>query len=88
MDVVSFPQYDTPSHNAGMTTPLYNSLSPIGQARFPRTLVLTLSGVTVAYVVFGIVPYLYFAGVLVSYVPDVHIEHKLSHSSSINAAFA
>ena len=54
---------DTPA--AGMTTPLYNSLSPTGQARFPKTLTLTLGGVTAAYVVFGLVPYLYFAGVLV-----------------------
>lgn len=47
---------------AGMTTPLYNSLSPRGQARFPWTLATTLGGVSVAYVVFGLVPYLYFAG--------------------------
>ena len=46
-----------------MTTPLYNSLSPKGQARFPWTLACTLAGVSVAYVVFGLVPYLYFAGV-------------------------
>ena len=51
------------SNYAGMTTPLYNSLSPRGQARFPWTLALTLGGVSVAYVVFGLVPYLYFAGV-------------------------
>jgi len=48
-----------------MTTPLYNSLSPSGQQRFPVTLALTLFGVSIAYVVFGLVPYLYFAGVKV-----------------------
>jgi solute carrier family 36 (proton-coupled amino acid transporter) len=47
-----------------MTTPLYNSLSPHGQSRFGWTLGATLGGVSLAYTVFGLIPYLYFAGVI------------------------
>ena len=47
---------------AGMVVPLINSLGPAGRARFPTYLVFTLAGVTVLYVVIGIVPYAYFAG--------------------------
>lgn len=47
----------------GMTTPLYNSLSPRGQSRFGWILGCTLCGVSLAYVIFGLVPYLWFAGV-------------------------
>ncbi len=47
----------------GMVVPVYDSLSPAGQARFPRTLSLTLAGVAAVYIVVGLLPYLYLAGV-------------------------
>ena len=47
----------------GMVVPIYDSLSPGGQAGFARTLSSTLAGIVAVYLVVGMVPYLYLVGV-------------------------
>ena len=46
----------------GMVVPVFDSLAPVDQARFPRVLSATLAGVTAVYCVVGLVPYLYLDG--------------------------
>lgn len=47
----------------GMVVPIYDSLSTVGQRRFPLTLSATLFGVAAVYIIIGLVPYLFFEGV-------------------------
>ena len=46
----------------GMIIPVFDSLAPVDQARFPRVLSATLAGVTVVYCIVGILPLIYLDG--------------------------
>ena len=48
----------------GMVVPVYDSLSPRAQKRFPWTMSLTVAGVALLYIAVGVVPYLYVEGLL------------------------
>lgn len=46
----------------GMVIPVYDSLTPRGQASFSATLSATLVGITAVYIIVGLVPYMYLDG--------------------------
>ena len=47
---------------AGMVIPMFNELQPSQQVRFPVVFSSTLAGVSLLYIVVGLVPYVYYKG--------------------------